>query len=440
MDQVVYNTNFLKGSRYSLVRGVVFFTLLIFANQVLATTPDTTQNIQLGTKIHLDDATMSRGYTITHEDMSVGIQPNTFTEAAGVWVHQKQTYPDLPEYLEVVSSVYVYQIDVTEQAYVSQPIWLSYSYAADPEHRRSLYYYDGRLNEWVPLPTSLDTVNNHVRAAWHFPYSIIVVADDTRYGLGPIQRDTYAAFGDIAAESAIAIDEATGEELYGKNVDTKRSIASLTKLMTAYVLLENEVDLDAVVTYHSRYDQIGARLYVNEGETMTMRDLMYAMTIGSANNAAYALIDNAGYSTSEFVQMMNNAASELELTNTTFADPSGLDPANQSTAADYASFVRQVSRDPDILALTTAQAYAFTTLNTGQYHDFNNTNLLMRTSDLYITASKTGYLDEALYCLAMKAKDGDREVITVVLGAPTSWGRFTDSERLMDWAFTNYEW
>jgi D-alanyl-D-alanine carboxypeptidase len=195
-----------------------------------------------------------------------------------------------------------------------------------------------------------------------------------------------------------------------------------------------------VATYHNAYDQIGGALQVSEGETMLMRDLLYGMVVGSANNAAYALVGNMGYSVDEFVDLMNQAASDLELEHTRFGDPSGLAVENITTAEDYARLLSAVAQTEDIAAISATIWYEFTTINTGNYHDFFNTNSLLRTSDLAITASKTGYIDEALYCLAMQLERDEHSIITVVLGAPSSSARFSESERLAEWAFANYQW
>ena len=391
-------------------------------------------------KVRLDESTMQKGYTLQANRMTFGVPPGVYDEEAVVLLREKSNYPALPEYLQPVSDVFWYQVFVSNPSYHASPVWLSHQYEADPEHNRSFYYYDGTQQEWRALPTWLDSVNNQTRAAWHFPQSLVVVADDTRTNIGPLQADGYTDFGSINAAAAIAIDNATGAVLYDHNMNDIRSIASLTKLMTAYVLLEEGVDFSPLVTYSSEYDQIGARLRMRGGDVLSMEDLLYAMTVGSANNAAYALVGEAGYTVDEFVGLMNEAADDFELEHTTFADPSGLDPRNTSTAKDYATFMQIIMRDPQMLALTAASGYSFTTRNTGEGHSFNNTNALMRTSDLYITGSKTGYLDEAIYCLALKAKQDNREVITVVLGAPSSTVRFHESERLMEWAFANYQW
>ncbi len=416
-----------------------FCIALVLSLGVIFLANSSVQAKQPNSFINLDKVTMERGYTNELNDLRVGVPAGTFSSAADFLLREKKNYPNLPKYLEPVSSAYVYSIDIANPGYTASPIWLSYEYEEDPKYQRNFYYYDG-TSEWVKLPTNLDTVNNRVRAAWHFSYSIIGVFDDTRYDVGPIKKDSYSDFGGIASTSAIAIDNATGVVLYEKDANTKRSIASLTKLMTAYVLLQNDVNLEKEIIYSSSYDQIGARLRLNSGDIVSMDDLMYAMVVGSANNAAYALMYEGGYSKEQFVKKMNKAAKNLGLSNTTFADPSGLDANNQSTAADYAKFMRSIMSDPKMLHYSTTKAYAFTTRNTGEYHDFDNTNALMKTSDLYITGSKTGYLDEAGYCLAFKAKEGDDEVITVVLGASSGWARFTESERLMRWAFTNYSW
>lgn len=238
---------------------------------------------------------------------------------------------------------------------------------------------------------------------------------------------------EISSAAAIVVNEKTGQVLWEKNSTTIRPVASLTKIMTAYIFLQSGTPWDKVMTYNTGYNTIGARLYLNAGDQLTTKDLFYSMLVGSANNAALLLADSTGLSRDDFVARMNTQAQEWGLTQTTFVDPSGLDPANQSTAAEYAILARHALGSLTMLQGTTTKQYSFTTINTRQVHNLRATNKLLD-SDLYITGTKTGYLDEALYCLMARARNNqDQTAIAVVLGAADSTTRYNETERLLNW-------
>lgn len=240
-----------------------------------------------------------------------------------------------------------------------------------------------------------------------------------------------------ASKAVVAINERTEEILYSKNYDTVLPIASLTKLMTAFVFLGTNTPMDQVVTYDSDDDADGSKLYVSPGETMTVKDLYYTMLVGSANNAANALARSTGLSREEFVRRMNDTAQQWGLTHTRFVDPTGLDPANVSTVYELALMARNSMKDFRILQGTTTWSYGFITINTGKLHVIKNTAPEMQGSTLYITGMKTGYLDEAGYCFIFKArsnKDGTNHAITVVLGAESKDQRIDDTNQLMAYA------
>lgn len=397
---------------------------------------------QAVTKVRLDAATVAKGYTLSLTDVSIGIPPDAIPANTKMWLREKKNFPALPAELQAVSPVYLYALKPAVTSLNGQALWLSYAFTSSPDlqYERHFYYYNGTQGVWQVLPSNLDVFTGHVQAAWPLPYSIVVVADDTTDPLAPTRNAGSADLAALDAAAAVAIDETTGEVLYQNHPAAIRSVASLTKMMTAYVLLQDGIDFNQDVTYHTSYNQIGGRLYLSEGEVVIMNDLINGLLVGSANNAAYALVAAAGYSVPDFVQKMNEQAMNLGLTQTTFADPSGLDPKNQSTALEYAKWLRVAWQNRELARLSSTPYYEFTTKNTGVYHDFTNTNWLMATTDLNITGSKTGYLDEAQYCLAMRVTDNDHAVITVLLGAPTSTGRFSDSEQLMRWALENYSW
>lgn len=209
--------------------------------------------------------------------------------------------------------------------------------------------------------------------------------------------------------------------------------------MTALVFLDTETSMDKVITYDSKNNREGARLRVDHGETMTVEDIFYCMLVGSGNNCAITLAESTGLSQKQFISRMNSKAQELGLNNTTFADPSGLEVKNKSTASDYARLIQVALDEAEILTASTTKLYEFYTLNTNEYHGIKNTNLLLNWG-LYTTGGKTGYLDEALYCLTYKAKQNDHEVITVLLGNPSSYDRFSETYDLTKWALDNYTW
>ena len=392
------------------------------------------------TKITLDDSTRLAGYTLIRGRLDLGILPDSLVTATRAWVRVVNHPPALPDTLQAISKVYTFTIQ-GEDTVPSQPLQLQYHLRGKKyQYDRFFYYYNSTTQQWVKLITKLDRTTHTVTAEINATSAKIIVAADTTDPFGPTKAATFVDFGDISAAAAIAIDESTGDILYSKHIHTQRSMASMTKLMTAYVLFNDDLDLDAIATYHDSYNQAGGALAVTEGETMSMDNLMNAMLVGSANNAAYALVGNAGYTVTEFVTLMNAAAVDLGLEDTVFADPSGLAVGNSTTAADYAKLMKAVLANDRIANISATPYYAFTTINYDHFHDFNNTNSLLLTSDLKITGSKTGYIDEALYCLAMRTEQSGHSIITVIMGAPTLSDRTNESYRLVNWVFQNYAW
>jgi len=239
----------------------------------------------------------------------------------------------------------------------------------------------------------------------------------------------------ISSKYAIIIDEPTGEIFYEKNAKKQVAIASITKLMTANVFMELELTWDKVITYNNQDNLEGARLYVNHGETMTIKDLFYSTLVGSANNAAKSLVRNSGLYEETFIQEMNNKAREWKLEDTVFKDMTGLNVENMSTALDVSMMARKTFKSFTMLEATTLPQYSFKTINTKSAHIIKSTNELLLDKDLYITGAKTGFLNEAGYCLVLKAKNKNdgKEVIGVILGAETSVERFDDMKKLITW-------
>ncbi len=167
---------------------------------------------------------------------------------------------------------------------------------------------------------------------------------------------------------------------------------------------------------------------------------MVSSLTGSANNATNALVRSSGIPVDDFVARMDALAKSWGTTFTSFEDVSGLSERNISTAREYAMMTREALKKFDLLSATTVPSYTFATINTGISHTVVNRNKMMTTS-WYVTGTKTGYTDEALYTLVTKARKekSGREVIVVILGSSTDATRYRETDALLSYAFSILE-
>jgi len=241
----------------------------------------------------------------------------------------------------------------------------------------------------------------------------------------------------LLSQVALVMDERDGVMLYARAIDTPRPIASLTKLMTALVVLESDLPLDApiTITTDDRDRLKGTRSRLHIGAILTREDLLRAALGASENRAAAALARTAPGGTETFVAMMNAKALALGMTNTHFADASGLNPRNVSTARDLLKLLEAARAQPRMHAYTTSGELWITDLATGRAIEFLNTNRLVRHSqdDWGIALSKTGYTADAGNCLVMRVTVAGRPLSIVLLN---SWGKaskYGDAQRIRDW-------
>ena len=220
-------------------------------------------------------------------------------------------------------------------------------------------------------------------------------------------------FPELNARNAIIMMEDDGRVIWGKNQDQAVPIASLTKMMSIKVFLDTRPDMSRVVSY-KKQDELhnyeyclpweSARLRVSEGETMTIEDLVYSTLVGSANNAVETLARVSGLTRVEFVAKMNETAKAWGAYNTRFVEPSGLSIDNVSSPYDYAIITKEIFKNPLIEKISTTKTYSFSTINTNEPHTLRNTNPMIVANEYDITGSKTGYLNESLYCLMTRIK------------------------------------
>ena len=264
-----------------------------------------------------------------------------------------------------------------------------------------------------------------------------VQEDNSIYSFGP----------ELTAKSAIVVDT-EDTVLFSKNPEEQLPIASLTKLMTALVFLENKTknweDWITVLTEDSVEDSAPesenkteappAKLSVTDNEKIKLKDVFYGCLIESANNAAKILARLTKIESGKnFSDLMNQKARDLNMEQTLFFEPTGLDPRNYSTAKDLAKLVKTAMQKEEIKQALSHQTYDMEILKEGgvsRHLRIKSTNKLLH-SFINLIGGKTGYLDESGYCFAGQDKDSR---ITVILGAASDQARFQEAKALFWWA------
>lgn len=243
----------------------------------------------------------------------------------------------------------------------------------------------------------------------------------------------------LNCRAAIAIDNSTNEIILQKKAETVRPIASITKLMTALVLIDFDFDWSKVIKISREDSRNSARSKLKMGETFYAKDLFYISLICSDNRAARALARESGVSMERFVELMNEKAKTLGLYNTKFHEVTGLSEENTSTASDCARLVNAALKEKLIATACTTYRYSYRSLNHKRRRNIVNTNRLLL-SRWHVEGGKTGFIQESGYCLATRMVDrAGHDITVVVLGAPGPSRRFTAARRLADWTFRNLE-
>jgi D-alanyl-D-alanine endopeptidase (penicillin-binding protein 7) len=236
----------------------------------------------------------------------------------------------------------------------------------------------------------------------------------------------------IRAEAAIVYNPVTQEVLWEENAQNERSIASITKVMTAVVFLEHALDLTQPVKIERSDVRAASTTYLRANDVVTPNDLLHLLLIGSDNAAARALARTSPFGYAGFIERMNAKAQELGLQHTRYADPSGLVDSNVSSAYDMARLISFAAGDERIASIMrTSSAQIATGRRTVNVH---STNKLLLGGDIDVRGGKTGFIRKSGYCLAtlLQVPGGD-PVAVVVLGARSSAGRFLETKHLFNW-------
>jgi D-alanyl-D-alanine endopeptidase (penicillin-binding protein 7) len=245
--------------------------------------------------------------------------------------------------------------------------------------------------------------------------------------------ETGALVPDVRAEAAIIYNPENGKVLWESNSQNQRSIASITKVMTAVVFLETNPDLAETVTVTPADVRAASTTYLRSGQVLTKNDILHLMLIASDNAAVRVIARVSPYGSEAFIKRMTEKARELGLSNTTYADPSGLLADNVSSAYDMAKLITYVSGDERISSIMRKQYHSVAVgRQTIQVH---STNRLVMQGDVDVQAGKTGFISKAGYCLAtlLRLPQGGPQVAVVILGAKSNAGRFMETRHLFDW-------
>lgn len=250
----------------------------------------------------------------------------------------------------------------------------------------------------------------------------------TRADLRAAAPDLYIPAGQLST--------ADGRDLWERDAAARRAMASTTKIMTAVVVLEN-ASLDEVVTVSRNDVKVGeSGMGLVPGEKLTVRQLLEGMLIQSGNDAASALAEHVGGTVPGFVAMMNAKAARLDLVNTHFLNPHGLDvPGHYTSAQDLTALARYAMAKPEFRSIVgTAKSRVVTARYT---HPLKNHNLMLGQYE-GANGVKTGWTDEAGYCIVASAGRGGIELVATIMGAASEEGRFGQATRLLDWGFAHY--
>jgi serine-type D-Ala-D-Ala carboxypeptidase (penicillin-binding protein 5/6) len=266
------------------------------------------------------------------------------------------------------------------------------------------------------------------------------------WGLIPAWSQTPAA-PEVAARAYILVDVSAGQVLAEQQADEPVEPASLTKLMTAYVVFDalksQKISLQQTLPVSTRaWKMPGSRMFIDPKMSVPVEDLLRGMIVQSGNDATIALAEGVGGTVERFVELMNQQAKALGMTKTSYKNPEGLtEPGHTTTARDLATLAQRLMRDfPDRLAYYAIKKYRYA--GTPAANDTNRNLLLFR--DPSVDGLKTGYTQAAGYCMVATAQREvpglkSRRLLSIVLGAASENARAQESQKLLNWGYTAFD-
>lgn len=371
---------------------------------------------------------MKNGYSVSFDSDKIKLETSKQSQrGAFVEMLKPKTSPKIPLDKKKISEIYNFSVLPATDNTLSEEITITIKYKGDEKEWKEIYIYQNEKQEWKKITGEIEN-NNQIKIKTNQASGFIAVFQDNLY------KSDYTK-EKIDSPVILVSDAKTGETLIERKSEEIRPIASLTKLMTAAVFLDNNPGWDKKIKITKEDDAIPSKIYVNPGETITTQDLFYATLIKSANNAAKALARSTGLTKEEFVKKMNEKAKELGMKNTYFEEETGLSEKNVSTAQDLFLLSKKLFSDIVMLKSTTPKKMIIKTAE-GKKITLENSNKALDTK-YPVLGSKTGYTPEAGRCVIMKTKNKDnKEIIAITIGTEKPGAQWTDIKTAIDAALS----
>lgn len=269
---------------------------------------------------------------------------------------------------------------------------------------------------------------------------------NTAYATNTVNDSDWPSGPSVYAEGAIVMEASTGLVLYEKNIHHTYYPASITKIMTALLTIENSNLSDIVTLSRDAYYNVeltSSRIGIEIGEQLTVQQALYAVLLMSANEVSYALAEHVGGTVEEFVKMMNDRAREIGCKDTNFTNPHGLpDDNHYTTPYDMALITREAMKNETFRKIFATRTYQIppTNMKDEARPLRNHHKFILKQDYVYdgCIGGKTGYTSKAKYTLVTVAKRGDLELICVVMKDDTSDHQYTDTKKLLDFGYNNF--
>lgn len=323
---------------------------------------------------------------------------------------------------------------------------MRYDFSEKEEKRKYILYQAPKSDRWEKLDTTMHKKKGYLSARLPQRKGKLLVATHRYKKEIPKKRISFVSYaGTEYFDKAVVMDLRSKKFLYKQKANDTQHIASITKLVTVALFLEQQKDLDEMVSYNTSYDRIGATVSVKAGDVLTLRDVLYATLLPSANNMAVFLSDTTSYSEKEFVEKMNAfVITDLGLKNTQFIEPTGLHTHNRSSATDVALFASHIFQSyPKIFSRAASlKEYSFTIKNGEKKQTVVSTNLFDGKGKYRAKGFKTGYYPvtaERTLVLWIESKEKKGEIIVVLLGNPKYSTIFEEAYEIADWTFQNWK-
>ncbi|MBI2411152.1 MAG: D-alanyl-D-alanine carboxypeptidase [Candidatus Kerfeldbacteria bacterium] len=372
------------------------------------------------------------------------VQNGVFPSATDIVVHDlgKIDSAQLPRHYR--SRNHLFQYSFSQAPTKDIVVRLYYRSGTSDQKQKQIFYQTNDGAPWQKLRTVTNKSAHYAQAVVTEETGNIIVAKNRRKFETPIANTNFVQYPGLPhSDTGAVIDAKSGAFLYREEASKQRHIASITKLATTLVFLESQPNLDRTVSYTTAYDHIGSEIALENGDQLTLQQVLYSTLIPSANNMAETLANSTPMSRNAFMQQVNTRMQELGLHRTHFVEPTGLDAADISTAGNIARLANMVFHQyPDIYGTAAnTSKYTFTLANSGRVIEEFSTNYFDGRGLYDVVGFKTGYYPgsaDRTLVIDLKEKTTGHEIVLCLLGNPEYGTIFDEVYGLAQWTFANW--